>query len=182
MAKRTARPMPEVREPRHQVAREDLRRPHRPGRGQRSIDRIHRRWPTAHLVHLPLHASWLSKVEIYFSVLQRKVLTPTTSRARRKSPRGSSRSRTTTSRSLTPSSGSSAAATSTACWLPPPHQPPASASPDTSPKFRSAVLAASPSGGSRDGRPAANTQHAQTRPTRCSVGPPWPLHHYEAQP
>jgi hypothetical protein len=100
MAKRTARPMPEVREPRHQAAREDLRRPHRPGRGQRSIDRIHRRWPTAHLVHLPLHASWLSQVEIYFSVLQRKVLTPTTSRARRKSPRGSPRSRTTTSRSL----------------------------------------------------------------------------------
>ncbi len=46
-------------------------------RGQRSIDRTHGRWPTAHLVHLPLHASWLNQVEIYFSVLQRKVLTPT---------------------------------------------------------------------------------------------------------
>jgi hypothetical protein len=46
-------------------------------RGQRSIDRTHRRHPRAHLVHLPIHASWLNQVEIYFSVLQRKVLTPT---------------------------------------------------------------------------------------------------------
>ena len=28
------------------------------------------------LVHLPKHASWLNQVEIYFSVVQRKVLTP----------------------------------------------------------------------------------------------------------
>ncbi|MBW3615399.1 MAG: transposase, partial [Actinobacteria bacterium] len=28
------------------------------------------------LVHLPVHASWLNQVEIYFSVLQRKVLKP----------------------------------------------------------------------------------------------------------
>ena len=28
------------------------------------------------LVHLPVHASWLNQVEIYFSVIQRKVLTP----------------------------------------------------------------------------------------------------------
>jgi hypothetical protein len=27
-------------------------------------------------VHLPVHASWLNQVEIYFSVVQRKVLTP----------------------------------------------------------------------------------------------------------
>ena len=33
-------------------------------------------WPTAHLVHLPVHASWLDQAEIYFSVVQRKVLTP----------------------------------------------------------------------------------------------------------
>jgi len=30
----------------------------------------------AHMVHLPVHASWLNQVEIYFSVLQRKALTP----------------------------------------------------------------------------------------------------------
>jgi len=28
------------------------------------------------LVHVPVHASWLNQVEIYFSVIQRKVLTP----------------------------------------------------------------------------------------------------------
>src|SRR5262249_59211584 len=28
------------------------------------------------LVHTPVHASWLNQVEIYFSMLQRKVLTP----------------------------------------------------------------------------------------------------------
>ena len=27
-------------------------------------------------VRLPIHASWLNQVEIYFSVIQRKVLTP----------------------------------------------------------------------------------------------------------
>ena len=45
-------------------------------RGQRSVDRMRRRWPNGHLVQLPVHASWLSQVEIYFSVVQRKVLTP----------------------------------------------------------------------------------------------------------
>ena len=28
------------------------------------------------LVHTPVHASWLNQVEIYFSMIQRKVLTP----------------------------------------------------------------------------------------------------------
>jgi hypothetical protein len=28
------------------------------------------------LVHLPIHASWLNQIELYFSVIQRKVLTP----------------------------------------------------------------------------------------------------------
>ena len=33
-------------------------------------------WPNARLIHLPAHASWLDQAEIYFSVVQRKVLTP----------------------------------------------------------------------------------------------------------
>jgi hypothetical protein len=45
-------------------------------RGQASIDRLTRDHPTLVPVHLPIHASWLNQVEIYFSVLQRKVLTP----------------------------------------------------------------------------------------------------------
>ena len=45
-------------------------------RGQTSIERLHRWYPNAILVHTPIHASWLNQVEIYFSVLQRKLLTP----------------------------------------------------------------------------------------------------------
>jgi hypothetical protein len=45
-------------------------------RGQRSVDRLEGRWPNLVLVHLPIHASWLNQVEIFFSILQRKVLTP----------------------------------------------------------------------------------------------------------
>jgi len=44
--------------------------------GQASIDRMSAAWPTATLVHLPIHASWLNQVEIYFSVLQRKAINP----------------------------------------------------------------------------------------------------------
>jgi DDE superfamily endonuclease len=45
-------------------------------RGQASIDRMRDAWPNAHLVHLPIHASWLDQAEIYFSVVQRKVVAP----------------------------------------------------------------------------------------------------------
>jgi transposase len=45
-------------------------------RGQTSIDRMTNRWPTARLIHTPVHASWLNQCEIYFSVVQRKVVTP----------------------------------------------------------------------------------------------------------
>jgi hypothetical protein len=45
-------------------------------RGQASINRLQGRWKNLVLVHTPVHASWLNQVEIYFSVLQRKVLTP----------------------------------------------------------------------------------------------------------
>jgi transposase len=45
-------------------------------RGQASIDRLEGQWPTLRLVHLPVHASWLNQIEIYFSIVQRKVLTP----------------------------------------------------------------------------------------------------------
>lgn len=45
-------------------------------RGQRSVCRLQERYPNLVLVHGPIHASWLNQIEIYFSVLQRKVLTP----------------------------------------------------------------------------------------------------------
>lgn len=44
--------------------------------GQASITRMRQAWPTATLVHLPVHASWLNQIEIVFSVIQRKVIKP----------------------------------------------------------------------------------------------------------
>ena len=40
------------------------------------MKRLAKRWPNLILVHLPIHATWLNQIEIYFSILQRKVLTP----------------------------------------------------------------------------------------------------------
>ncbi len=45
-------------------------------RGKASIDRLQGKWPTLRLIHLPVHASWLDQAEIYFSIVQRKVLNP----------------------------------------------------------------------------------------------------------
>lgn len=45
-------------------------------RGQAAIDRLSRRFPNAVMVHTPVHASWLNQVEIFFSVVQRKVVSP----------------------------------------------------------------------------------------------------------
>jgi transposase len=45
-------------------------------RGAASVTRMARAWPNAHLIHLPAHASWLDQAEIYFSLVQRKALTP----------------------------------------------------------------------------------------------------------
>jgi len=45
-------------------------------RGQKAVDRIRSRWPNTLLVHTPVHASWINQNEIYFSIVQRKVLTP----------------------------------------------------------------------------------------------------------
>ena len=45
-------------------------------RGNRSIDRLRSAWPNLTVVHTPVHASWLNQAEIYFSVIQRKVIRP----------------------------------------------------------------------------------------------------------
>ena len=45
-------------------------------RGQASVDRLQGAWSNLTLIHLPVHASWLNQIEIYFSIVQRKVLTP----------------------------------------------------------------------------------------------------------
>lgn len=45
-------------------------------RGQAASSRLRAKWPNLILVHTPVHASWLNQVEIYFSIIQRKVITP----------------------------------------------------------------------------------------------------------
>lgn len=45
-------------------------------RGAASVRRLTTQYPNLVLVHLPVHASWLNQIEIYFSIIQRKVLTP----------------------------------------------------------------------------------------------------------
>lgn len=45
-------------------------------RGTKAADRLTTAFPNAVMVHTPIHASWLNQVEIYFSVVQRKVVPP----------------------------------------------------------------------------------------------------------
>ena len=45
-------------------------------RGQAAISRLARAHPNAIMIHTPLHASWLNQIEIFFSVIQKKVVTP----------------------------------------------------------------------------------------------------------
>jgi hypothetical protein len=45
-------------------------------RGEKAAARLRARWPTLTLVYTPVHASWLNQVEIYFSIVQRKIVTP----------------------------------------------------------------------------------------------------------
>jgi hypothetical protein len=45
-------------------------------RGAAAVKRLQGAYANIQLIHLPVHASWLNQVEIYFSILQRKVLTP----------------------------------------------------------------------------------------------------------
>jgi hypothetical protein len=44
--------------------------------GKASVARMAEAHPTARLIHLPVHASWLNQIELYFSIVQRKALTP----------------------------------------------------------------------------------------------------------
>jgi hypothetical protein len=45
-------------------------------RGQAARQRLTQAYPHLIVVHTPVHASWLNQVEIYLSIIQRKVLTP----------------------------------------------------------------------------------------------------------
>lgn len=45
-------------------------------RGERCVKRLQEKYPRLVPAHGPVHASWLNQIEIYFSILQRKALTP----------------------------------------------------------------------------------------------------------
>jgi transposase len=45
-------------------------------RGKAAIDRLRRAHPNAIMIHTPVHASWLNQIEIFFSVIQKKVVSP----------------------------------------------------------------------------------------------------------
>jgi hypothetical protein len=45
-------------------------------RGKASIERMRQHDKRIILMHTPIYASWLNQVEIYFSIIQREVLTP----------------------------------------------------------------------------------------------------------
>ena len=45
-------------------------------RGAKCVARLQEKFPRLVPVHGPVHASWLNQIEIYFSIVQRKVLTP----------------------------------------------------------------------------------------------------------
>jgi transposase len=45
-------------------------------RGKKAADRLRRAHPNAVMIHTPVHASWLNQVEIFFSIIQKKVVSP----------------------------------------------------------------------------------------------------------
>ena len=49
-------------------------------------DRLKQRFKNAIAIMLPVHASWLNKIETYFSIVERKVLTPNDFRTRQEAP------------------------------------------------------------------------------------------------
>jgi transposase len=45
-------------------------------RGKKAARRLRAAWPNAIMIHTPVHASWLNQVEIFFSIVQKKVISP----------------------------------------------------------------------------------------------------------
>jgi transposase len=45
-------------------------------RGKAAITRLAKAHPNAIMIHTPIHASWLNQIEIFFSIVQKKVISP----------------------------------------------------------------------------------------------------------
>lgn len=74
-------------------------------RGAKYVTRLQGHYPRLVPVHGPVHASWLNLIEITFAIVQRKVLTPKTSRRWRRSRNDGRPSQPTMKRSPGPLSG-----------------------------------------------------------------------------
>ncbi|MET9122215.1 hypothetical protein [Streptomyces sp. NPDC004528] len=83
--------------------------------GQKAACRLAAAFPNTIMVHTPVHASWLNQVEIYFSVVQRKVVSPNDFTDLPRSGTGSEPSKTATTPRHSRSSGSSPPPTWTIC-------------------------------------------------------------------
>ncbi len=44
--------------------------------GRASIERPEGAWQNLRVIHLPIHACWLNQIDLYFSIVQRKALSP----------------------------------------------------------------------------------------------------------
>ncbi|BCQ06678.1 hypothetical protein JMUB5695_00087 [Mycobacterium heckeshornense] len=84
-------------------------------RGQAAVDRLATQFPNAIMVHTPVHASWLNQIEIYFSIVQRKALSPNDSPTSTSSSTASTPSRPARTRLRGRLPGSSPPPTSTNC-------------------------------------------------------------------
>ncbi len=45
-------------------------------RGRAAAERLRKAHPNAIMIHTPVHASWLNQIEIFFSIIQKKVVSP----------------------------------------------------------------------------------------------------------
>jgi DDE superfamily endonuclease len=45
-------------------------------RGQAAVKQLHDAWPNAIMICTPVHTSWLNQAEIFFSITQKKVISP----------------------------------------------------------------------------------------------------------
>jgi hypothetical protein len=45
-------------------------------RGQAAVKRLAKAYPNCVMVHTPVHASWLNQIEVFFSIIQKKVVSP----------------------------------------------------------------------------------------------------------
>jgi len=81
--------------------------------GARSVQRMSEAFPHATLVHLPVHASWVNQVEVFFSIVQRKSSRLKTSPTYPPWSADCLASRTATTRPPDPSTGATPAKTST---------------------------------------------------------------------